>query len=96
MADQGKESSWLAYCLCGVQRKKNILYQGFSVVFETGGQLLHDLPAAANVRGPSIWDWVVMGDNSRLLVEVQKVWDSIFWQLPSGAENKYILDPVAL
>lgn len=72
------------------------MYQGFPVVFEAGGQLLHDFPAAANVGSPSIWDRMMMGDNSILLVEVQKVWDSIFWQLPSGAENKHVLDPVAL
>lgn len=57
---------------------KNVLYQGFSVVFKAGGQLLHDFPAAANVGSPSIWDRMMMGDNSILLVEVQKVWDSIF------------------
>lgn len=90
-----EEALWLAYCSCADQGK-NVLYQGFPVVFKAGGQLLHDFPAAAYVRSPSIWNWVVMGDNSRLLVEVQKVWDSIFWQLPSGAENKYVLDPVAL
>lgn len=71
------EALCLVYCLCADQGK-NVLYQGFPVVFKAGGQLLHDFPAAAYVRSPSIWNWVVMGDNSRLLVEVQKVWDSIF------------------
>lgn len=69
----------------------DVLYESFPVISEAGRELLHHCVAAGYVGRLSVWDGMMVSYDSRLLVEVQKVWDSVFWQFPSGAENKYVL-----